>query len=268
MPHRRLLFVALLLLLPLGLSLEPVSAEDAEMKHVDEFFSGKITKLHRGVVTLHYDFSDEKQMEDWYENLPFPIRGAEDQGIARDHEKLEVKGSTGASHVALFKGDLKVTCRVKLDATEDVGGMITPHTDSHDFATFTIVEKYFHRWDNKRGGQHTVMKYGDQFKKMGFGDTFVGFRYVARRPPEADVISGRTFDLAYGLKRGKLWMEIEGQKLSGKDMGVKLKVVRAGFYTIKGRMRVDDLTIEGKLDPAWLKDVGVVLTLANPIEGD
>jgi hypothetical protein len=263
-PYPRLLLVVLSLLLPCG----AVSAEDDALKPLDEFFRGKITKLRRGVVTLKYDFSDEKQAEDWYENLPFPIKRAEGQGVRWDDGKLEISGSTGASHVALFKGDIEVTCRVKLDSTEDVGGMITPETDSHDFATFTIIEKYFHRWDNQRGGQHTVMKYGDQFKKVGFGDTFVGFRYVARQPPEADVIAGRTLDLDFGVTRGKLWMEIEDQKLSGKDMGVKLKTIRAGFYTIKGRMRVDDVTIEGKLDPAWLQHVGVSPTLANPIESD
>jgi len=69
-------------------------------------------------------------------------------------------------------------------------------------------------------------------------------------------------------KRGKIWMEIEGQKLSGKDMGVKLKVMRAGFYTVKGKMRIDDVTIEGKLDPAWLADIGVSPTLSAPIEDD
>lgn len=265
MPYRCLLIVVLMLLvLPPG----SVAAEDEGFKPLDEFFRGKITSLKRGVVTLHYDFADEKQAEDWYENLPFPIKTADPQGMTWDNGKLEINGSTGASHVALFKGDIKVTCKLKLYTTSDVGGMITPHTDLHDFATFTIIEKYFHRWDNQRGGQHTVMKYGDQFKKAGFGDTFVGFRYVARRPPEETIIAGRTFDLQYGLKRGKLWMQLEDQKLAGKDMGVKLKIMRAGFYAIKGRLRVDDVTIEGKLDPAWLHDIGVSATLANPIEGD
>ena len=264
MTYRHLLLAPLLLLLTIGTA----SGEEGS-KHLDEFFRGKVTKFKRGVIALHYDFSDEKQAEDWYENLPFPIKRLADQGIALENGKLEIHGNTGASHVALFKGDIKVTCRVKLGATQDIGGMITPHTDTHDFATFTIVEKYFHRWDNQRGpGQHTVMKYGDEFKKAGFGDTFVGFRYVARQPPKEPVIEGRHVDLAYGLKRGKLWMEVAGQKLSGKDMGVKLKISRAGFYTVKGRMRVDNVTIEGKLDPAWLADIGVSATLANPIEDD
>jgi len=266
--HRLLRTAALLLAASLGATAARAADEEGATKHLDEYFRGKITKFQRGVLTLEYDFSDESQMKDWYENLPFNIKRAEEQGVAWAEGKLEVKGSTGVSHVALFKGDVKVTCRVTLDSTQDVGGMLTPSTDSHDFATFTIVEKYFHRWDHQKGGLHTVMKYGDQFRDAGARSEFVGFRYLARQPPQEPVIEGRTTKLEYGLKRGKLWMEFEGQELAGRDIGVKLKVERAGFYTIKGRLRVDDVVIEGKPDPEWLASEGISPTLAAPPEGN
>jgi len=254
----------LLTLVPLGVA----SAEEEALTPLDKYFRGKITSYKRGVITLHYDFADEAQAKDWYENLPFPIKRVEDQGVAWKDGALEVKGSTGVSHVAEFKGDIKVTSRIELHATSDIGGMITPNTDSHDFATFTIAEKYFHRWDGQRSptGVNTVMKYGDQYRDSGASHDFVGFRYVARKPPRGPIIEGRSMDLAFGLKRGKLWMELGEDKLSGKDMGVRIRIARAGFYTIAGRFLVDHVTIEGKLSPEWLKTNGISPTLAVPLE--
>ncbi len=63
-------------------------------------------------------------------------------------------------------------------------------------------------------------------------------------------------------------MDVAGQSIKGKDLGVKLKVHRPGFYSIKGRLRVDDVEITGTLDPAWMREVGVLPELETPLEED
>lgn len=246
----------------------PVAADGDELTPLDRFFRGKITALKKGIVTLHYDFSTKEQLEDWYEAIPFPIKRLEDQGVEWTDERLDIHGNTATRHVAEWKGDLTVRCRLVLDATQDVGALLTPGPDTNDFAMFSLVEKYFHRWDRKPGGQHSIIKFGDEFRKRGFGGEFVGFRYIARRPPAKPLISGRSIPIVFGLKRGKLFMEVQDQKLQGKDIGVKLKVHRPGFYTVKGRIQVDDVEITGRLDPAWLQACGVNPELEKPIEED
>jgi hypothetical protein len=38
------------------------------------------------------------------------------------------------------------------------------------------------------------------------------------------------------------------------------------FYVLKGRLRVDDVEIEGKLDETWRKESRVALRTEQPIE--
>jgi len=167
--------------------------------------------------------------------------------------------------VAAWKGDIRVSAKVTLSSTSDIGGLLSPDDEAHDFATFTLAEKYFHRWDKQRGGNHSIIKFGDQWKER-FGGDFIGFRYVARRPPAKDMIEGRSIKLHFGLKRGKLFMEVGDQEIKGKDLGNKLKVHRPGFYVAKAHGFVDDVEITGKLDPDWMKACGVSPTLEKPIE--
>lgn len=244
----------------------PVRAEDApEGKALDEFFSGQVLGIERGVVSIRYDFSDKNQMNDWFESVPFPVKRQSDQGVALVDGAMEIKGSTAVRHIAAWNKDMQVTAKLKLGETRNIGGMLTPEPDTHDFATFTLREYYFHSWDRgQRGGQHTILKFGDKFRLSAGIEEYIGFRYVARKPPKKPLIVDRTYPLAFGIKRGRLLMEIDGVDLKGPDIGVKLKAFRPGFYTVKARVLVDDVVIVGTLDPEWMRTTGVALRIANP----
>lgn len=175
-------FLALALLLAL-LPVAPLAADEAAGRPIDAFFRGKVTAYEKGKLTLRYDFAEKTQMEDWYEALPFPIRRVDDQAVEWLDESLEVRGSTGVRHIAQWKGDLEVRCKIVPETERDLGGMITPANDTEDFATFTLVEKYFHKWDGQDGGQHSILKFGKQFRKRGFGGTSSASATSGENPP-------------------------------------------------------------------------------------
>lgn len=258
--------LALLLILP-ALILAPGAAGAEEEEEagtpLDEFFRGEVVSLEKGVVTLRYDFSDEAQLEDWIEKVPFPVVRRADQAVEWKDERLEIRGSTAAQHVAAFAKGVQVRCRLHIDSTRDLGGLLTPIPASNDFAAFGLAERFFHSWDvGQTGGQHTILKFGDRWRESGAEDDFIGFRYVARRAPEVRLTSGRSIGFAFGLHRGKLTMSVGEQELKGKDLGAKMKVVRPGLYVVKGRVQIDDVVIEGKLDETWRAAEGVALRLS------
>lgn len=242
-------------------------ADEAEGRPLDRFFRGKVTAFEKGRITLVYDFATDEQSEDWKEALPFPARRG-DSAVEWADGKLVIRGSTGVRHVAVWKGDVEVTCRMTLDAQRDLGGYLVPADDAHDFATFTIAEHYFHEWDGQDGGQHAILKFGDKFTRRGLGEDFIGFRYVARQRPAKPLIEGRGLGLSFGLKRGRLFFHLQGQALKGKDKGKKLDLHRPGFYVLQGATRLDDVVLQGRLDDAWMRSAGVLPTLDTPLPED
>lgn len=257
-----------LLLLPvLALLLLPATAgarEDEESgEPLDTYFKGRVVSIEKGVVTLFYDFSDESQLEDWMEKVPFPVLRQPDQAVEWKDERLEIRGSTAAQHVAEFEKGVQLRCQLHLDARRDLGGLLTPIPATNDFASFGLAERYFHSWDvGQTGGQHTILKFGDQWREGGADDDYIGFRYVSRRPPAERLVAGRSIVFAFGLRRGKLSMQIGKQELKGKDLGKKMKIMRPGLYVVKGRMQADDITIQGKLSEDWLLAKGLALRLS------
>ena len=241
--------LGLVLLLGLG---QPAVADDPVP--LDRAFKGRVVAFDGKTVTIRYDFRTEEQLQDWPEEKPFPIEKFQgEQGVSWFDQRLEIQGNTGAQHRGVWKGDIEVTCRLKADGERDIGGFLTPVPESEDFATFTLVERYFHGWDGSQGGTHSIIKFGKQWRERGSSSDFIGFRYGQRRPPPKPLKPGATFDFGFKLKGGNLFMKVDDLEMKSKDRGKRLKVMRPGLYTVAGRCLFDDVTIKGKLDPAWLK---------------
>ena len=251
-----------------ALSLEAPLATAGQGTALDEYFKGRVVALDGKTVTLRYDFKDEGQLEDWTEGVFFRITKVKDQRVRFFDQCLELVGNVAVRHRGVWRGDLDVRARFVIDAERDLGAGLVPEPETEEIATFTLAETYFHKWDGSAGGSHSILKFGKQFRERGSTSDFVGFRYVARRPPPMPMTPGRKLDFHFGLKRGKLFMDVDGTDFSGKDMGVRLKRMHPAFYTVEGRMLVDDVVIRGRLDPKWLKDEGLDLRVATPIPAD
>jgi hypothetical protein len=232
---------------------------------LDRYFRGEVAALKGKVVTLRYDFSDAKQVEDWIAGVPFPVDPVAEQGIKWFDEKLEIKGSTGARHKADWTGDLAVTATLVLDGEKDIGGYLTPADGEPDYATFTLNEEYFHKWDGKAGGNHSILKFGKQWREVGSTTDFTGFRYVDQRPPPAPIRAGHRVTMTFSVVAGKFFLTVGEFEIKGADRGNKLKEVHAGLYAIKGRVLVDEVVLTGKLSDAWLQKERVELRTEVPI---
>jgi hypothetical protein len=232
---------------------------------LDVYFKGRVLALKGKDVTLRYDFHDKAQLDDWREGVPWPIEKVPGQGIAWFDERLEVKGNAGARHRAEWAGEVWVTSTLTLDAEKDVGAVLIPADEGDSYAAFSLVETYFHAWDKKEGKSHGIMKFGKQWREAGSTSDFVGFRYVVERPPETPPKAGDSTSFGFGIQDGKLGLDLPEFQLRGKDPGKKFKEYRPGFYTIKGRILVDNVVITGRLSDAWLAQEKVALRTQQPL---
>lgn len=245
----------------------PVRAKDDRVA-LDEFFRGRIAALDGKDVTIRYDFKDRDQLEDWRPGLFFRIEKSQDSRFSWLDGKLELVGTVAVRHVAAWKGDVSVRARIVVDADQDLGGALVPFPESEEFATFTLVERYFHGWDGSDGGTHSIIKFGKQWRERGSTSDYLGFRYVSRKPPDVPLVPGRAMEIAFGIERRKLFFDAGPTELDGKDLGTRLDEVQPAFYAIEGRMLVDDVVITGRLDTNWLKERGIDLRLAKPLPPD
>ena len=236
-------------------------------KPLDVDFQGQVTAFNPKdkVLSLRYDFSKKEQVDDWKPGVPWPIAHEKDETMGWFDDKLEVKGSTGARHVAEWTGDLWVTATVTLDGDKDLGGYLNPADEGDSYATFTLGEAYFHAWDNKAGGQLSIIKFGRQYRASGSPKDMIGFRYVVGRPPANPLKAGDVVAFAFGIESGKLGLDAGDISLRGSDMPKKFKDLRPGFYAIKGRLLVDNVTITGRLADEWAAAEKIALRTEKPI---
>jgi hypothetical protein len=242
----------------------PARGEDAP-KALDQYFKGAVIGLKGKVVTLRYDFSTEEQLADWVEGVPWPIEKSEGQVVRWLDEKLEVKGSTGSRHKAEWTGDVWTRCTLVPDADKDIGAFTAPSDMSDNYVTYSLVERYFHAWDNHAGGGHGIMKFGKQWRESGSAE-FIGFRYVIERMPMQPMKVGTPIEFGFGIEKSMLGMDVpELQPLRGRDPGVRMKEFHPGFYAVNGRLLVDNVVITGRLSDEWLAREGVALRTVQPI---
>lgn len=245
----------------------PTAGGEGESRALDAFFKGQVVALGKDkVVTLRYDFSSEEQLKDWRQGVPWPIAVEKGEAMSWFDSRMEIKGSTGARHLAEWSGDIWVTATLTLDSDRDLGGFLVPADEGDSYASFTVCEAYFHAWDKKSGDQHSIIKFGKQWQETG-GD-FIGFRYVSGRVPPVPVKPGDVVAFAFGIEKGKLGLNVGDLEQRGADpspVGKKFKHHRPGFYAIKGRMLVDNVTITGRLSEEWLAAEKVALRTDKPL---
>ena len=240
------------------------NAQAAGPQTLDEYFAASAVSVDKKkTVTLTYDFRSKKQLADFEMKVPFPIKAVKKQKIGWYDGKLEVVGSTGARHKAVWDREVSVKATYTPDTDKDLGGFIVPVPSSNDFASFTLVETNFHKWDNNPGGQHSILKFGDQWRETGPEGDFIGFRYVARRPPKGGgLVVGRGVDMTFRARKNLLYLAVPEFEIKGKDPSPgkqRLRKFQVGFYVIKGRMLVDNVTISGRLSSGWLKENKIAL---------
>ena len=243
------------------LATRPARAEGT----LDQHFHAKASVDKKGVVTLHYDFHGTEQMADWEDGAPFRMYGeGATEEIRWFDGHLEVPGHKGVKHKAIWVGDVVLEARLRFDTWSDLGAYFTPADGTHDYVIYTLVEHYFHNFDGgQAGGLHSIIQFGDQWREDDTPEDFVGFRYISRRPPNAEHKPGEVVPLRAAWVKGRFQMGgPDDLELEGRPKGPKLGNLVAGFYTAAGRLRLDEVTITGRLDREWMKMNGVTLEIS------
>jgi len=238
----------------------------SDKKALDEYFKGTVMELDGKTVTLRYDFRAPEQVADFEDQRPFNLPARKGQQMRWFDEQLEIVGNSAARHRAHWDGDVTVTVTFNVDAERDVGAFLMPDDGTNDYATFTLTETYFHKWDNNPGGLNSVIKFGDQWREGDATADFTGFRYISRKPPRTKLKSGDRIRVTFAVSRGKLTMTGPDFDLKGEDMGdKKLKRSQVGFYAINGRTLIDDVEIRGALAEDWMRRENLELRVAGSV---
>ncbi len=235
---------------------------------LDAFFKGAVIGVDGPRIKLRYDFSSPAQQDDWIQGVPWNIAKDKADGIGIGEGRLQIRGNVGARHVAEWEGDLLISCKLVPDGVKDIGGYLSTPDSSSDYVSFTIAETYFHKWDNKPGGDTGMMKFGKQFSTGNGKGGYVGFRYLDFRKPETEPASGRTSAFAFGRRLSNVLLTLDDTKLDSLEPGNKMRIVQAGFYAIQSSMAVDDVVIEGTLAPRFIQAKRLALKTAKPLTTD
>ncbi len=233
---------------------------------LDRYFHGAVVGLDGTKIRLRYDFSTPLQEKDWVLGVPWKIAKDAADGISFADGRLAVRGNVGAHHFAEWEGDLVVTCRLIPDGVKDMGGYLTSPDQLDDYATYTLVETYFHGWDNKPGGETGMMKFGRQFATGKGG--YTGFRYLAMKMLRPEPASGRAIAFSFGRKGEDLFMNADDTKLSSVEPGNPLKTIQPGFYAIQGSISVDEVVLEGTLAPRYVSLHKLVMRTEKPLPSE
>lgn len=244
----------------------PVAPPATNEVPLDRFFHGTIVGLDGTKVRVKYDFSTPTQEKDWVLGVPWKIAKDAADGISFSDGRLAVRGNVGAHHFAEWEGDLLVTCRLIPDGVKDIGAYLMSPEQLEDYATYTLVETYFHGWDNKTGGETGMMKFGRQFA-VGKGG-YTGFRYLAMKMLRPEPVAGHPIAFSFGRKGDSLVMTSDDTKLASLEPGNPLKTIQPGFYAIQGSVSVDEIVLEGTLSPRYAALHKLAMRTERPIVPD
>jgi len=264
------LFLLFLLFLLFGVgSVAPLAAPATAAGEVtlDKFFKGAVVGIDGTKVRLRYDFSSKEQEADWPVGQPFNTVPDPTTSTGVAEGRLFVRGAVGARHVGEWEGDVVVTARLIPDGVKDIGSFVSSPEQVDDYATYSIAETYWHKWDNKPGGETGMMKFGKQYATTQKGG-YTGFRYLDFRRPTVDPVAGKPVAWGFGRRGDKLFMTMDDLKLDSMEPGNKLKLMQVGFYAMQSSLTLDDVVIEGTLAPKYLAAKKLVLRTERPIVAD
>lgn len=245
----------------------PTPASAAGEVPLDKFFKGAVIGLDGTKVRLRYDFSSKEQLADWPNGQPFNTLPDPTTSTGVAEGRLFVRGMIGVRHVGEWEGDVVVTAKLIPDGVKDIGSFVSSPEQVDDYATYSIAETYWHKWDGKPGGDSGMMKFGKQYATTQKGG-YTGFRYLDFRRPTVDPVAGKPVAWSFGRRGDKLFMTMDDLKLDSMEPGNKLKLMQVGFYAMQSSMTLDDVVVEGTLAPKYLAANKLALRTDRPIAAD
>lgn len=224
-------------------------------KPLDEVLKGAITAFDGREVEVQYDLVDAIQLEDFTIFKPFEGQG---KFVREWHDRsIHLSGLGGI----VWKPGLRRKAGMEFDAKmgipRDFGAYFAEARDTEHFLMYSVYDLFFQKKDNPGNGKsHMICRFLPEASDSG-GE--LAFRYVARTLSPA-IEARKSFHVKLGIEGNEAQMEIQGDKLQGKDgWGPLLRGLRPGFYVLDSEAWVSSLVFRGEVDPEWAKEAHVDL---------
>ncbi len=208
-------------------------------------------------ATLTYAFEDPAELKDWETLATFAVP---QKGTFRpEGGELAAEGAASLMMRAAFKPDaVTMSFRIRPGIpAQDMGAMMAEPKDIANNLLFMIGNEFF-----KLGkGANAYPVPGNVIFVFGKGmwrDTdpgMVGFVKTATSE-EPKVPPRRWTEIEVSKEKDKAKFVIEGRPLSGRAIGdnkYELTGVRPALFVLLSEARFDDVTVEGELDPEWVR---------------
>ncbi len=225
------------------------------------YFKGKVVSQKGRRIELSYDFADPAQAGDWTPAHPFlepPTSG----GWRVEGGALRADGNGAFRHRAVFHGDVRIRATLSCEDARNYGALVID-AEGATFDLFALADAFFSIKDRRLGHEHMITTFLPPGSGAG-GAT--AWRYVQTgRDPR---LTGEAIKIDV-RKRGAMneFLFAGTGRLSGNDVEAKVGPrMWPAFYTLGSRVVVDDATISGALDAAWLRQEGIEFDEKAPEE--
>jgi len=223
---------------------------------LDEILNGRITSLKGDVIEIFYDFSDEKQMDDWASVKVFRVAGK--LNLNYESRGVKLKGSGCFVHQIAFTKRVEIEFDCTPWSDKDFGGIVTEDGQSDHFVLFAVNDLKFQKLDGGIRPGHMICRFGiiDPSEPEG---TYP-FRYVARGKAP-DIVRYKKIRLVCKKDGKSDEFGIADKTYRGKEPGREMLDLLVGVYVAKSGCLVDNITVRGKISPRWLEAAGAELRM-------
>jgi hypothetical protein len=236
---------------------------------LDRRFHGEMTSFDGDRVGYRWKWTSDAELADFE---PFvPVRASTRGGFERRGDGvLAGSGSAGLRLRLGMLSDLKVGVDAVLEDPHDLGVVLVNPGESDESILCLVQDRFFTRFDRAAGNTNMINKLGGVADKDRVGPPgMVEFRYIDRKiQPKLAKGHHVRFDVLRKLLETTFTITPKGEPpvvFHGKDTDAPLSRFQAGVYVAGSAARFGPLEIEGRIDPAWCAENGVLPFVANDL---
>ena len=231
---------------------------------VDAFFAGRVVDLDGRRITLHYDFSSQRQMADFELVQPPGLWKVGEPRFAWANNALSLKATGAFAHKAVSNGVVRARATVILGHRRDQGPLMLGGDEA-----FLCADLFDRRFEDKGGLFFSVCL---PAQKRGPDDTEpLKWRALAKRSA-ADVArrfpAGKEVEVELGSEGDRHELRL-GELMIAADSTGRAPAMgkrRFGWWVRNAGVEIRSLTLTLDLDPEYVQRNGIELNRRADVE--
>jgi hypothetical protein len=229
---------------------------------LDRAFQGELVDFDGERVSLRWKWKSDGELADFE---PFvPVRGTLSGSFAVKDGRLWAEGTAGIRLRLGLLPDLELHVPATLTRPHDLGIVLPVPGKDYDSIVCLVQDILFTHFDAPAGHSNMINRLG------GVPSATAGmseFRYIARSV-EPQLAEGQAVQFDVVRKTGETSFTITptgkgAVTLRGRDNGSPITRFTPGLYVSGGQADFGELTIEGRIDPQWCTEHGLLPFVAG-----